>query len=753
MSRKHPRERAHRKTDKAGTRLGDEPPAISRDRKASAAAATNPRSALFRWLPWILLALVAINVIVYAPVRHYDFVSIDDPKYVYENRHVIGGLTWPAVAWAFTTGYASNWHPLTWLSHMLDVQMYGLNAGPQHVTSLILHIVNTLLLFVVLLRMTGGTGRSALVAALFAIHPLHVESVAWIAERKDVLSTFFWILTLWAYVEYVRKPRWDRYTSMLVFFALGLMAKPMLVTLPFLLLLLDVWPLGRTTFVAAATSRTKSSGLPRAWASLVREKAPLMALAAISSLVTFMVQRRGGAVGGLEAFPLAQRIANALVAYGAYIKKMIWPFGLAVFYPFPRSVAAGSAVVALIVLIGASVLVKRWARQCPYLLVGWLWYVGTLLPVIGLIQVGKQAMADRYTYVPLIGLFIIVAWGVPDLLARWHVGRRVLPAMAALVVLACAFEARAQLVSWKDSLNLWQHTLDVIPNNYFAHNALGALLARQGRIDEATAHFSTSVQLEPEFPDAHDNLGLMLLKKGKTAEAIAEYRYALQLNPQFAEAHNDLGAAFAVRGEVDEAIAQCAEALRLKPDLAAAHNNLGMALAAQGKIMEAIARYTEALRLQPGYPEAHANLGLALASQSRNSEAIAQYTEALRLEPNSADTHNYLGVALAAQGKVDEAVAQYTEALRLDPDHADAHNNLGVALAAQGKTTEAIRHFSAALRLKPDFEMAHFYLGLALAGTGEFDRAILEFSDVLRINPNNDKARRALAQLIKRNRS
>jgi protein O-mannosyl-transferase len=577
---------------------------------------------------WVCLALIAVNLIVYASVRHHDFVNFDDDDYVTANPVVLRGLTWHGVAWAFTTEHAVNWHPLTWLSHMLDVQLYGLDAGAHHLTNLLFHIGNTLLLFGLLHRMTGALGRSAFVAGLFAVHPLHVESVAWVAERKDVLSTLFWMLTLWAYIEYVKRPDLRqssrrRYAAVLLFFALGLMAKQMLVTLPLVLLLLDFWPLGRV-----GIGPNPAGGWAPArdgWATagrLVWEKLPLLALAAASSIATFVIHQRGGAVIILSAIPLQLRIENALVSYVVYIGKMLWPAGLAVLYPYPQSLSAWSVAVAFVTLTGISVAVIWAAPRRPYLPVGWFWYLGTLVPVIGLIQVGDQAIADRYTYIPLIGLFIIVAWGAPDLLVRWPLRRVVLPkialpAAACLVILACAITARGQLEYWEDSTTLWTHTLAVTTRNNIAHNNLGATLADQGKTDEAIAHYS--------------------------------------------------------------------EALRIKSDYADAHNNLGVALADQGKLDEAIAHYSEALRIKPGYSDAHSNLGIALADQGNLDEAIAQFTEALRINPDSAKAHNNLGVALASQGKLDEAIAQFTEALQVKPDYADARNNLELALARRGK--------------------------------------------------------------------
>jgi tetratricopeptide (TPR) repeat protein len=556
---------------------------------------------------WICLGLIAVNLVVYSQVWRYEFLAWDDPYYVTENPNVTEGLTWRGVWWALRAQYEGNWFPLTRLSHMLDVQLYGLHAGAHHLTSLLLHIANTLLLFGVLRRMTGAAGRSAFVAALFAVHPLHVESVAWVAERKDVLSTLFWMLTLWAYVSYVsqfRSKSWfKRYTLVLLLFSMGLMAKPMLVTLPFLLLLLDFWPLGRVTFradgphsaVAQGGERSRTTGTSGGAAApglrsvgldLVLEKVPLLGLAAASSILTFAVQQKAGSTR-LDVYPLDLRAANAAVSYVAYIGKMLWPSRLAAFYPFPRSIPEWYLIGSLLVLIGVSVVAIRAARRRPYLLVGWLWYLGTLVPVIGLVQVGDQAMADRYTYIPLIGLFIMAAWGIPDLLAKWPYRSIALPAAAALLILVLTVIARTQAQHWRNGVALWEHGLEVTTENYLAHNNLGVALANEGRVSEAVAHYTEALRLNPAW--------------GSGADPSAQ---APRVNSYFAHAYNGLGKALADKGKISEAIAHYTEALRLNPYLAEAHNNLGFALANQGRVDDAMAQYSEALRLRPNYPEA-----------------------------------------------------------------------------------------------------------------------------------------------------
>jgi hypothetical protein len=529
----------------------------------------------------VVLVLAALTVAVYAPVGRFDFVQLDDPAYVTENPHVLGGLTLDGLAWAFTTGHAANWHPVTWLSHMLDVQLFGVDAGAHHLTSLALHAANTLLLFGLLALLTGALWRSALVAALFAVHPLHVESVAWVAERKDVLSAFFLLLTLWAYAGFVRsvgpaataagetagRSRRVYYALMLVAFALGLMAKPMLVTLPFVLLLLDVWPLERLNAAwrgerrleanagsprRPATGSSKAGGTTRrskdrpaeagtlgsvallktAW-PLVREKLPLFVMAAASSIVTLVVQQRGGAVTPFEVYPFSLRLQNAVVSIAAYLRDAVWPVGLTVLYPFPAAVPADQVAISLAVLAVISLVAYRLARREPYLIVGWLWYLGTLVPVAGLVQVGVQARADRYTYVPLIGIFIMVAWGLGAIVGRHPRLRMVVSAAAIGAIVGCAVTARAQASYWTDSVALWTRatmvTLHV--DEFEAHMSLGTTLGNQGRVDEAREHFAEAARLRPESDAAHCSLGIALARSGRLRDAARELNEALRLHP------------------------------------------------------------------------------------------------------------------------------------------------------------------------------------------------------------------------------
>jgi len=620
---------------------------------ASAAARERTRTI------WLSVALVALTVAVFEPVRHFSFVTWDDTGYVSQNPIVKQGLTLAGVAWALTSPGQFYWHPITWLSHMADVQISGMQAGGHHVTNLVLHVAGTLLLFGVLLRMTGRAGRSVLVAALFAVHPLHVESVAWIAERKDVLSGVFWMLTLWVYVDYVRTPgRRTRYIALLALFALGLMSKPTLVTLPMVLLLLDIWPLGRVGTACAERSRT-ARALPHPDASraasstvaaLVVEKIPLFALSIAVSMVTFLVQLHVGAVEALETIPAGERVSNAAVSGVGYIGMAVWPAQLAAFYPF-RPVEGWWALCCLLILASVTYAAVRARRRWPYLMVGWLWYLVTLLPVLGLIQVGSQAMADRFTYLPLIGLLIALAWGVGDLLAALRVHRIAVGASALAIVAACAGAARAQVAYWKDSETLWRRAVDVVPNNDLAHANLGLVLAA-GRPDEALAHFSEALRIH-EAPDVrtgirrgtpppeyaallHSQIGLLLGRQGRWKEATLHFREVVRLRPGLADAHHALGRALASDGQLDESIRESREAIRLEPGRAELHGDFASVLYRAGDRAAAIAQLEQAVGLNPadrGAAKWHYNLAALLNESGRTADAIRELEAALAIDP------------------------------------------------------------------------------------------------------------------------
>ncbi len=664
----------------------------------------------------ICLLLVVATLAVYWQVLDNDFVNYDDNEYVTENIHVQKGVTFDSLTWAFTSSHSDNWHPLTWISHMIDCQLYGLNARGHHLTSLLFHVANTLLLLLVLVRMTGSLWQSSFVAALFALHPLHVESVAWVAERKDVLSTFFMMLTVWAYILYVKKREVKRYLLVVLFFVLGLMSKPMLVTLPFILLMLDFWPLGRlcllhdTRYVVTGQHTNERTDIFR----LVLEKVPFFALAVGSSVVTFIVQERGGAMEALKTYSLQTRIVNAFVAYIEYIMSMIWPVKLAVLYPHPgNSLPLWKGVVAGVALVLITILVIRKARKIPYLAVGWLWYVVTLIPVIGIVQVGLQAMADRYTYITLIGLFVIIAWGAKDLLSKWLYRKMCLGTLAAILLPVLMVLTWKQVQNWENSITLFKHTLKHTSNNLVIHNNLGNAFDKQDRTEEAIEQYYQALRIMPDYEKAHYNLGIAFDKQDRTEEAIEQYYQALRLKPDYAEAHNNLGNAFDKQDRTEEAIEHFLQALRLRPDYAKAHYNLGNALGKHGRTEEAIEHYFQVLRIKPDYVDVHNNLAVALVRKGNIKEAIVHFREELRINPDFAQAHYNLGVAYGSSGMHKEAIEAYKHVIRIDPDFTKAYNSLGVAYGSLGMYKEAIEACKQAIRIDPDDVDAHFNLGYA----------------------------------------
>ncbi|MBN1105173.1 MAG: tetratricopeptide repeat protein [Deltaproteobacteria bacterium] len=669
----------------------------------------------------LCLLLLVVTLAIYQGVTEYEFVNFDDIQYVTDNPHVRSGITLRGLRWAFAESHAGNWHPLTWISHMLDCQLFGLRPGMHHLVNLLFHMLNTVLLFLVFSRATGALWRSAFLAALFAVHPLHVESVAWVSERKDVLSTFFGILALRAYVTYARRPAIRRFVPVLLLFAAGLLSKPMLVTLPFVLLLLDYWPLGR--WQNRRSAHTSNHGLRESFhTGLVWEKIPLLLLSALVGLVTFLVQRKGGLVLGLEIIPLDLRMANALISYMEYVGRTIWPAGLAVYYVHPASIPLWKAAGAGIFLLCLTLLVLRGARKVPCLAVGWLWFIGTLLPVIGLLHVGGQAMADRYTYIPGIGLFIMAAWGLPALIGEGAYRRRGLAVSALVVLLVFGVLARVQVGTWKDSITLWKHTLDVNEQNYVAHNMLGGALARQGKLPEAMGHFSEALRIKPDYEKAYYYMGLALMEQQRYDEAMDHFSRALDLHFDIPEVIYDLRGVVRLRqGRPGEAVSLFGAALQLNALYVPAHLNLGSALEQMGRVQEAVLHYARALEIDPASAPARFRLGKILLGQGRVREAVTHYAKALDANPDLAEAHYNMGVVMERQGKDGEAVRHFRKALQIKPGYVEAHNNLGAVLARQGRCREAVAHFSAVLRIQPDHGAARSNLDLCLRlmGKGE----------------------------------
>ncbi len=643
----------------------------------------------------ILLCLLLFGLVfwTFLPSLRGGFIDIDDGVFVIRNTHI--NLTLANAAWAFCHTPSVHWLPLTLWSFMLDHQLYGLKPWGYHLTNVLLHAVNTVLLFLVLRRMTGfrpeknigatapqtgATWRSLIVAGLFGLHPLRVESVAWISERKDVLSVLFWMLTLWAYVRYVEKskvqnPKFKVYYGLtLLFFALDLMSKPMVVTLPCVLLLLDYWPLGRWQ--------------QKNLRGLLVEKAPFFLLSAIGSAVTYVFLINSGALSlaltGLS-LPFGARLENALVSYGRYLGKLFWPVNLCAFYPHPDHWPVQKILFAGLLVLGLSALVFVMRRQRPYLLTGWLWYLGTLVPVIGLAQAGDESMADRYSYIPSIGILIVLVWGTCQMTRGWHYQSIGLGAVGGMLVLVCIVLTRHQLGYWKDDVSVWERAIAVTENNYQAHNRLGRALFLQRRVDDA----------------------------------IREFQEVVRLNPGFAEAYNVLGRSFAAQGRVDDAMACFQKALKIRPDYIVVHNNLGDLLSIIGRVDEAIIQYRKALEIDPNNETVMNNLGNALASQGHFDEATVCFQKALQINPDNAETHDSLAFVLFSQGRLDETIRELQATLRLKPDQAETHCNLGFALAKQGRLDEAIHEFQESLRLKPDYTRASNNLVTALGWKAE----------------------------------
>ena len=590
----------------------------------------------------ILLGLAVMTFAIYAQVISHQFITLDDPTYIQENPMVNRGITGAGIAWAFTTFYATNWHPLTWISHMIDCQLFGTNAGRHLLVNALIHVANTLLVFWFLLRSTHARWPGALVAALFALHPLHVESVAWVSERKDTLSTFCGLLSLIAYVRYTEAPSKSRYVWTVVSLVLGLLAKPMLVTLPFVMLLLDYWPLRRF-------QRSKASSQWSVVRGLVIEKIPLFALAAASAMMTLIAQSRGGAVRTLAHDPVTLRLSNALVSYAKYLLLTFWPNDLAVYYPF-AGIAAWQIIGAAFLLIGITALCFFERKSRPYAIVGWLWFLGTLVPVIGFVQVGGQVMADRYFYIPSIGLFIAIVFGLADIAGSWRVTPLLSAGIGAGILLILATLTNAQIQRWRNSFTLFEHTLAVTPPNLRIEHNLGLALGVSDRYDEAAAHFERALQIDPNFYDGLVVMGVTRAHQGRVPEAIEYFQAAIRSQPNTPKAHVQLAHALWTQNRDQEALEEMRRALQVAPKDADIRADLGLALALAGRVPEAIDQLHEALRLNPNNAEAHANLGLALLASGKPRESIPEFEVALRIKPELTGAADNLRRAQAQLG-------------------------------------------------------------------------------------------------------
>ncbi len=623
----------------------------------------------------ILVLLAAGTLAVYWPVLKYDFVKYDDDKYVTENPRIEAGITSESVIDAFIKPHYFMWHPLTTLSYLLDYELFGFSASWFHGVNLLLHIGSVLLLFLVLQWATGAIWLSAFVAAIFALHPLQVESVAWIAERKNVLSGFFSLLTIGAYVLYARRPGIVRY--LLVFFVFGLciMTKPMVVTIPFVLLLLDYWPLERLTL--KARGKNQITHILASSGRLFAEKIPLFLLVGVLSVITFAAQKGGGVMSSLEKLSLSARSANALNSYMTYIAKMLWPTNLAVFYPHPGNnysvvvVVVFAALIVLLTILFVFILYRR-----KYLAVGWFWYIGTLIPAIGLVQVGAQARADRYMYMPMIGLLFIVAWAARELVQKWP-GLRVVTSIVAVVIVgASAVATRIQLRHWKDSVALFGHAVEVTSNNAVMLNNFANELNIQGKTDQAIMHFRKSLQIKPNSAEVHNNLGNALTKQGRNDKAIWQYKEAIRLEPTLAAAHYNLGLAFYKNKQFDDAISAYLKALDLKPNYADALYSLGMVQADVGDFEQAVESYRQAIAIKPDFVIAHGRLGLVLAQLNRIDQAIEQFEIVLQARPDDYEMHFNIGFLFERKGDFQRATEHYRRSVEINPDHQKARQRL-----------------------------------------------------------------------------
>lgn len=635
-----------------------------------------------RWICFVLAILVFVP---YAQVAWFEFLLCDDNDYITTVAPVKAGLTWEGVKWAFNAPHASNWHPITWLSHMLDCELFGLNPGPHHLVSVVFHMASAVILFLTVRMMTGSMWRSAAVAALFALHPLRAESVAWVAERKDVLSGFFWMLTLLSYAWYARRPGIWRYLTVFLNLALGLLCKSMAVTMPFLLLLLDVWPLRRAVFpgVGKIGLRRAIPCPSQSWGRLILEKLPLLALAIYISREAVKAQGGYGSITGTDELTLSMRAANALVTYAAYLWDMVCPINLGLFYPHPASVSQSliedlymPAVVAGVILIGITVVVIWQRKTRPWLLIGWLWYLGTLVPVIGIVQIGAQSRADRYTYLTMIGIAIAIVWSVGEIVVRRQVARSVVRWVAAGLGVACIVLTWMQVSYWRTDFTLFERSIAVIPKNYFAYNQLGAAYCEKRDPQKAEFNFAKSLEFNPDYDFGNNNLGVSLMERGALDDARKAFEHAVKVNAQFVAPLRNLALLLAATGHPAEAAAYCERVVTLQPGNASAQAQLASIYEQLGRFEEAEKRFQYSLSLDPFDTRATRFFGIFYANRGRLSDAAKWLNQTVQLDPNDADAWNALGVVLAQQGDKAKGIACLERALMISPQHPQARGNL-----------------------------------------------------------------------------
>ncbi len=697
---------------------------------------------------FVLLLIIGLTIVAYFSVLDNGFINYDDPSYVTRNSHVQSGISFETITWAFTSTIESNWHPLTWISHAIDYSLFGLNPAYHHAMSLLLHLLSSIMLFLILERMTKKLWQSAFVALVFAIHPLHVESVAWIAERKDVLSGLFWMLTIGAYVYYRESPNTRRYILTLCAFALGLLAKPMLITLPFILILLDYWPLKRLGVpVSSSAKEKKNKGI-----SLVKsleEKIPFFILSIISSIITYIAQQRGGSMAGSETLSFLVRLSNAIVSYLLYIWKSIVPVNLAIFYPHPENtLTLLEVVLAAGIIILVSLIVWKLRKRHSYLTVGWFWFLGTLVPVIGIVQVGLQSMADRYMYLPIIGLAIIVAWGAAVLTSRLRIPSTGLAGAFGLLAILMVLGTRSQAAYWKDSLTLFNHALSVTKGNHLAHTNLGVALTDSGNFPEAITHLRWALQLRPNEILIRSNLARALVEAGQLSEALDHYKFILSRVPPDPQLRRRMGDVLADLGRTEEAVVHYFEAIRLDTSDYFSRLKIADLYAETAKFDEAREQCRIVLARDPKNSRAHDILGIIAGRQQLNDEAVREFSEAIRLDSTNADAYNDFGILYERMGKLAEALDMYRASIRVNPRQWNAHLSIGTILAGQGQYADAETHWKQAMEANPLNVDVRSNLGRLYAMQNRFDDARQQFTEALRIDSNNVPAHYHFANLL-----
>ncbi|MBN1405797.1 MAG: tetratricopeptide repeat protein [Candidatus Omnitrophica bacterium] len=666
-------------------------------------------------LLFILLLVIGFS---YLPLLRSDFVDFDDYNYIVNNPHVNSGMSKINLVWAFTSFHAANWHPLTWLSHMLDVEIFGLNPAGHHLINLLLHLCNVIVLFMILNYLTGSFWKSLVVAAIFGLHPINVETVAWISQRKSVLSSLFFLLSVWAYAAYVKKPHPARYGVLLVFFVFGLMAKPIIISLPFVLLLIDFWPLNRISL---------ANRDPKVVWRLIIEKVPLLLFSIISCFITFFAQMRGGAVVSLRTFPLYTRFANSITSYLMYMLRIVVPRHLCAYYPYPDKNEYLPALLAFLGLTIVTVILIRKREEHPWLITGWLWFLGILIPVAGIVQIGGQATADRYTYMPMIGLLISATWEADYNIQKLHLNKTIPVFSVSMLIMLFSFLSRRQSGYWHDGKTLFEHTLSVTKDNYYTHSLLGNALFREGKLEGALKHYSKALEIEPRFEPAYYNKGLVLYYLNRRDEALSMLKQATIKTPDNADIYHVLGWIYREMGRDSLAIKYFQKSISYNPKLYESHCDLGEEYEKNDNIFKALFHFSEAVRLQPDSARAYDNIAALYVRLRKVDLAIEKYEQALGRVADRWELYNNLGNIFLDIGRTSQAISLYSSAIKTAPEQAMPYYNRGRAYILINKPVKAIDDFRNAVLTDPKYIKAHYYLGKVLEAKGDKDSAMIHF--------------------------